>query len=131
MKTDTQTSENSKPRSTAKIRSSKTLKAATKKSATTTSTSPRKRNSSPLRGAEKGFIARGKNVLGQVPNWASDAAGAVPRSVRNLEFPDAAFVQNFIRDKPLIVGALGLGLGAMAGALLPTFRKDMSPKRKK
>lgn len=131
MKTETQTSEDSKSRSPAKSRIFKAVKSAVKKSASKSPLSPRSRKASANSTKQMDFMVKGKDMLTQLPQSASDTAGAVLRQVRNLELPDSTGLQNFLREKPLIVGALGLGLGVVAGALLPSFRDETKSKSKK
>ena len=63
------------------------------------------------------LIARGKTAFGDAYAWAGDASSALPRTRRDLGLPD---LKAMIDDKPLIIGAVGLGIGVALGTMLPT-----------
>jgi hypothetical protein len=63
-------------------------------------------------------MSRGKRALGGAYDWAAVGAGrALPRAARHL--PDQRTLQSLFEDRPLLLGAIGLGLGAMIGMMLP------------
>jgi hypothetical protein len=64
------------------------------------------------------LMSRGKRAIGGAYDWAADGAGrALPRAARHL--PDQRTLQSLFADRPLLLGAIGLGLGAMIGMILP------------
>ena len=69
------------------------------------------------------LIARGKRAFGNAYAWAGEASSALPRTTRDLGLPDQKSVKAMIDDKPLIVGAVGLGIGVALGSMLPTIRQ--------
>ncbi|MBC8035749.1 MAG: hypothetical protein H7X89_00810 [Rhizobiales bacterium] len=68
------------------------------------------------------LMSQGKQALGTAYGWASDNAGragrAIPRAARYV--PDQRTIQNLIEERPLVLGAIGLGLGAIIGMMLPS-----------
>ena len=64
-------------------------------------------------------MSRGKRALGNMYGWASDGAGhALSRA--SSYAPDRGKWRNMIEDRPLMLGAVGLGLGAILGMMLPS-----------
>ncbi len=64
------------------------------------------------------LMSRGKRAIGGAYDWAADGASrALPRAARHL--PDQRTMQSLFEDRPLLLGAIGLGLGAMIGMILP------------
>ena len=66
------------------------------------------------------LIARGKTAFGDAYAWAGEAGSALPRATRQLGLPDQKSLQALIDDKPLIIGAVGLGIGVVLGSMLPS-----------
>ncbi|MGQ0485330.1 MAG: hypothetical protein ACT4SY_08285 [Hyphomicrobiales bacterium] len=63
-------------------------------------------------------MARGKRAIGGAYEWATEGAGrALPNAARRL--PDRRTLQSLLEERPLVLGAIGLGLGAMIGMMLP------------
>lgn len=112
----------------AKVQSPKTIKAPSRKAKSSRSNAKR---GAKHAGDERGFMARGKEALDQLPKWANRAADALPQNIRNIELPNSAPVQNYLKEKPLVLGAIGLGLGAILGTFLPTFRSEPTTRRRK
>lgn len=66
------------------------------------------------------LIARGKAAFGDAYAWAGEASHSLPRSTRDLGLPDPKSLKAMIDDRPLIIGAVGLGIGVALGSMLPT-----------
>ena len=66
------------------------------------------------------LIARGKAAFGDAYAWAGEASHSLPRSTRDLGLPDQKSLKAMIDDRPLIIGAVGLGIGVALGSMLPT-----------
>ena len=66
------------------------------------------------------LIARGKSAFGDAYAWAGEAGSALPRTTRDLGLPDQKSLKAMIDDRPLIIGAVGLGIGVALGSMLPT-----------
>ncbi len=77
------------------------------------------------------LIKRGKAALGEASNWAGETAHALPKTARALGVPNQKAVQTFMSEKPLIVGAIGLSLGVVLGAMLPSINIKTKPARRK
>jgi len=84
------------------------------------------------------LIARGKSAFGDAYSWAGEAGSSIPRTTRNLGLPNQKSLQALIDDKPLIIGAVGLGIGVALGSMLPSAghvgnekRRTTRPSRRK
>lgn len=65
------------------------------------------------------LMSQGKQALGDAYGWASEGAGrAFPRASDFV--PDRRALRNLLEERPLVLGAIGLGLGAMIGMMLPS-----------
>ena len=78
------------------------------------------------------LIARGKAAFGDAYAWAGEASHSLPRSTRDLGLPDQKSLKAMIDDRPLIIGAVGLGIGVALGSMLPAVgsltRRAKPPK---
>ena len=64
------------------------------------------------------LMSRGKRAIGGAYEWAADGAGrALPRAASHL--PDQRALQSMFEDRPMLLGVIGLGVGAMIGMMLP------------
>ena len=61
----------------------------------------------------------GKSAWGNLPKWAEGASQRMSRTVHDMHMPDTTPLQDYVRERPLILGAVGLGLGALIGAMIP------------
>ncbi len=66
------------------------------------------------------FIAKGKSAFGDAYAWAGEAGSDLPRRVRGMTLPNPNSVQTYLVERPLVLGAVGLGLGMALGALIPS-----------
>lgn len=66
------------------------------------------------------FIAKGKSAFGDAYTWAGEAGSDLPRRVRGISLPNPNSVQTYLVERPLVLGAVGLGLGMALGAMLPS-----------
>src|SRR3954454_10933719 len=72
-----------------------------------------------------GMNRRAKQMMNDAGDWAEDTAGALPRLAKNLHLPSPS-LPSFNEANPLVMGAVGLGLGVIIGALLPRNMIDTS-----
>lgn len=64
------------------------------------------------------LLTRGRRAAGNAYEWAAEGASrAMPLSSSSSS--DQRLVQRFVDERPYMLGALGLGLGAMIGLMLP------------
>ena len=78
------------------------------------------------------LIARGKTAFSDAYAWAGEASSALPKTRRDLGLPDQKSLKAMIDDKPLIIGAVGLGVGVALGSMLPTLSQGKpAPTRSK
>lgn len=78
------------------------------------------------------LMSRGKRAIGGAYKWAADGAGrALPRAASHL--PDQRALQSVFDDRPILLGVIGLGVGAMIGMMLPRHRMSgySSPARRR
>lgn len=66
------------------------------------------------------FIATSQRALGQMYGWADKKGRQIPGAIKGVRIPDAKSLQSFAEDNSLVLGAVGLGLGVLIGALLPS-----------
>ena len=62
------------------------------------------------------LIARGKAAFGDAYAWAGEAGSALPKATRD-HLPDQKSLKTMIDERPLIIGAVGLGIGVGVGVL--------------
>jgi hypothetical protein len=70
-------------------------------------------------GSAAALSRRGKRLVEDAQNWAEEARGALPRFARNMHLPSPPSFETFTEANPVILGAVGLGIGVIIGALLP------------
>jgi hypothetical protein len=124
MKTTTETPSDSKGQSpAAKAAASRSRKAMPRKASAKRPAAAARKPPSAAAGygdtAAK-FIARGKSAFGDAYAWAEEAGSALPRRARGLGLPDQTAMQHYFADRPLVLGAVGLGIGMALGAMMPS-----------
>jgi len=78
------------------------------------------------------LMSRSKRAIGGAYKWAADSAGhALPRAASHL--PDQRALQSVFDDRPILLGVIGLGVGAMIGMMLPRHHMSgySSPARRR
>jgi len=131
MKSTEQVSKTAKDMSqAAKTKIARKAKPMTRKAATSAKLASRVAAKRPLRkqstfagysDSAARLIARGKTAFSDAYAWAGEASSALPRTRRDLGLPDTKSLKAMIDDKPLIIGAVGLGVGVALGSMLPTI----------
>lgn len=110
----------SKRRSGARKRASakRTSQGASRRSASRSSTSGRSRVSTTGR-----MLRQGKSVMNRAYSIAEEARRAMPRMPRiprmDLRLPRRRDLDALTDANPLVIGAIGLGLGVVLGTLMP------------
>ena len=74
---------------------------------------------------------RGKTAIQAATDWAGTTVKHLPYAARNLNVPDQKAAMDFAEQRPLVVGAVGLGIGLVVGALLPRMRNTPPHKRRR
>jgi hypothetical protein len=67
-------------------------------------------------------MQRGQRLAGDAQGWLDSARDAVPRLTRNMHMPSMPSrpsLESLNEASPVILGAVGLGIGMIIGALLP------------
>ena len=75
------------------------------------------------------FIGRARAALGQAYTWVGETGSALPKNARQIGLPNPSSIQALIDEKPLIVGAVGLGLGIALGAVVALSHSTVPAKR--
>jgi hypothetical protein len=75
------------------------------------------------------LIARGKSAFGDAYAWAGEVGGTLPKTARQMSLANSNSLKNAIEDKPLILGAAGLGIGVIIGSMLPSAFSAGAEKR--
>lgn len=90
----------------------------TRRASTRRSSSNRSIASGYSQTAEK-LLSRGKQALGGAYEWAESAGRSLPSISDKIHMPSTRRAQSMMEDNPLMVGALGLGLGLALAAMMP------------
>ncbi len=130
MTPNTTTATNGQTPSTDRIKPARSRKPAKRKTAARSRRSTKRQASASYSDTASRLMSQSKQALGTAYGWATDNAGrALPRAARYV--PDQRTLQNLVEERPLVLGAIGLGLGAMIGMLLPSrLMGGRSPARR-
>ena len=77
----------------------------------------RGRSSPEVQSPAERVLRQGKRVVNKAYDWAGDASRAVPRLTKRLRLPQRSDLDDL--TNPLVVGAIGLGIGVVLGTLMP------------
>lgn len=107
-------------RSGSRTASSGTSRSSTRgRSGRSSSRKSRSGSTSSSSGIASRFLSRGRKAAGDAYEWAAEGASrAIPLASRSM--PDQRMVQRLVDERPYMLGALGLGIGAMIGLMLPS-----------
>ncbi|WP_162914248.1 hypothetical protein [Taklimakanibacter lacteus] len=72
-------------------------------------------------------MRRGRETLGRAYDWAHEAAGS--SHLPHLRMPRRADLAHLSEANPLLLGAVGLGLGVAIGTLFPYGMRRAAPVR--
>ncbi|MFN4140851.1 hypothetical protein [Aestuariivirga sp.] len=76
-------------------------------------------SSSSRGGIASRLLSTSRKAAGTAYEWAAEGASrAIPLASRGM--PDQRMVQRLADERPYMLGALGLGIGAMIGLMLPS-----------
>ena len=122
MTTDTSTAANGHKPSTNKSKPALGPKKQLKRKAASRRATKRAASSAAAGGsysaAASRLLSQGRKAAGGAYEWAADSAGrALPLAARHM--PDQRTVQRLADERPYILGAIGLGIGAIIGLMLP------------
>jgi hypothetical protein len=105
---------------TRKTRPASRKTASAKRASTSASRRPSQSTFAGYSDSAARLIARGKAAFGNAYAWAGEASSALPKTTRDLGLPDQKSLKTMIDERPLIIGAVGLGIGVALGSMLPT-----------
>lgn len=134
MKPSPQTASNTKAKILVGVKSTARKAKATAKRTTRATNKLANETQTTLQGysaSAQRLIKRGKAAFGDASAWAGKTASALPKTARNIGAPDQQAVQTFMSERPLIVGAVGLGLGVVLGSMLPSIDSKPKSERRK
>ena len=68
-------------------------------------------------------MREGTRFMKKAYRWADDMGRSVPKMARGLHMPSTASLNKFAEANPIVLGAVGLGIGVAIGAMLPHMSK--------
>lgn len=96
------------------------------------------RASSDLSGSMSGYSQQAQDLIDRTSTallgasqWATDTAKKLPAAAKRLNLPDQRAALDFAEQRPLVVGAIGLGLGLFVGAMLPKMSSQPARRTRK
>jgi hypothetical protein len=66
------------------------------------------------------LLSKGRRAMGDAYDWAQQKGHYLP-SASDLHLPDQRAIRNMVEERPLMLGAIGLGIGMVIGAMLPSY----------
>lgn len=78
--------------------------------------------------AVEAVLEKGRRMMASSYGWPTVSTQL--SRVKSLPVPDRKAIQSLVEERPLMLGAIGMGLGMMLGAMLPDFRTP-APARKR
>jgi hypothetical protein len=64
-------------------------------------------------------MREGTRFMEKAYRWADDMGRSVPKLARGLHMPSKASFNRIAETNPIVLGAVGLGIGVALGAMLP------------
>jgi hypothetical protein len=92
------------------------------------STTARRSRNANLRSQNDQVLRQGRRVIDRAYDWAGEATSAMPR-FRDLRLPRRSDLSAITEANPLLLGAVGLGLGIVLGSLMPSRFSARSASR--
>lgn len=74
-------------------------------------------------------LRRGRATLSRAYDWAHDATASASAPLHGLRLPRGRDISQLAEANPLLLGAVGLGLGVAIGTLFPHGMKRLAPAR--
>lgn len=95
-----------------------------RRNSSTRKAAPRPRNAAGLfeygESASR-FLARSQQALASAYDWAGSKGRRIPEAIKRAHLPDARSLQSLAEEKSAILGAVGIGVGILIGAMLPSM----------
>jgi hypothetical protein len=66
------------------------------------------------------LLSKGRRAIGDAYDWAQQKGQHLPRAA-DFHLPDQRAIRNMVEERPLMLGAIGLGIGMVIGAMLPSY----------
>src|SRR5437762_4061438 len=108
-----------KPKGSARKRASKRSQARARRAAPRNRSIQNRLLARDYGGAATDLARRGKRLVGDAYGWVDEARNAVPRLAKGMHLPSPRAFESFVEANPVLLGAVGLGIGVVIGALLP------------
>ncbi|HEY7747493.1 MAG TPA: hypothetical protein VH933_02325 [Aestuariivirgaceae bacterium] len=80
----------------------------------------RSRGSNTLLRGVKPLLRERQRAINKAYEWASDATRSVPRLAKDLRLPRRSDLEALTEASPIVMGAVGLGIGLVLGSLMPS-----------
>lgn len=77
------------------------------------------------------LLARSQRALASAYGWADRKGRGIPGAIKNAHLPDTRSLQSFAEEKSVILGAVGIGVGILIGAMLPSMGYGAHRARRK
>ena len=77
------------------------------------------------------LIERSRSAFNTGSEYATTSARNLLKAANKLEMPDQREMMAYAENRPLIVGAVGLGIGAVIGMMIPRMSHGDAPRRRK
>jgi hypothetical protein len=116
---ETATATPQRTKSAARKRAGKRISARARRTASLNKPSQTRSPSRDYGRAATGLARRGKRLVDDAYGWVGDARHAVPRLTKGMHLPSPRALESFAEANPVLLGAVGLGIGVVIGALLP------------
>src|SRR5439155_21307341 len=108
-----------KPKASARKRASKRSQARARRAAPRNRSIQNRLLARDYGGAATDLARRGKRLVGDAYGWVDEARNAVPRLTKGMHLPSPRALESFAESNPILLRAVGLGIGVVIGALLP------------
>ena len=69
-------------------------------------------------------MREGTRFMEKAYRWADDMGRSVPKLARGIHMPSKASFNKIAETNPMVLGAVGLGIGVALGAMLPHLSKS-------
>lgn len=66
------------------------------------------------------LLSKGSKVASEAYDWVGEKASNLPKFAPPIGRQNLNAVNKMMRDNPVVIGVLGLGIGVVLGALLPS-----------
>jgi hypothetical protein len=69
------------------------------------------------------FLRRGKDSAATAMTWIGQTGASIPKAAHTVG-TEVKTVQTYLGERPMILGAMGVAVGVMLGAMVPSLRSS-------